>query len=92
MTELSPTELAVLRFLEGCGNRGARAGVIGYAVVGENKRGMKRTPQGMALFAGKFLNHLYKKRLIGGSRHGWVITDTGRQHLRTKQPASEAQP
>jgi len=81
MTELTPNELATLLILKEKGpfpNPSAVGFLLHEKIEGDKKP--NPSPQGMALFAGKFLSSLRSKDLADNYR-SWRITSEGSAYL-----------
>lgn len=81
---ISPCELKVLVFLRG-DRRGVPLSAIGFAIAAPSLHLKRRTPQGMALFAGHFVRHLVKRGLVYPARPGYKISPAGEDYLHQMQ-------
>lgn len=71
-TTLTPFEIKVLKTLRDDGPA-SHTSAVGYRLWPESKK----SPQGMALAAGRFLGPLRQRGLVGDDCPGWRITRDG---------------
>lgn len=84
MARLTEFERKALEVLRDAGARGARASAVGFVLwekCDPETRKKNPSPQGMALFAGRFLGELSQRNLIYPGNEGWAINAAGRAAL-----------
>lgn len=84
---LSASERAALVYLDKHGP--APLSAVGYSILDavppSTDRKARPSPQGVALFAGRFVRALTKRNLAGQAKFGWCITREGRAYLATHE-------
>ena len=86
--DLTACERAALAYLRVHGP--ARLSSIGYHILdvvpGSVDRKRNPSPQGVALFAGRFVRTLSVRDLAYPDKNGWSISNKGRDHLANRKP------